>query len=51
MISVRTSVASNTMQKKISSMAIEVIIRNSCSRISIVIYSFFQVRFSFDKWC
>ena len=49
MISVGTSVASNRMKKKISSMAVKVIIRNSCSRISIVIYSFSRVRFSFDK--
>lgn len=26
-------------------------IKNSCSRISMVMYSFFRVRFSFDKWC
>lgn len=32
-------------------MAVKVIIRNSCSEISIVINSFFRVRFSFDRWC
>ena len=32
-------------------MAVKVIIRNSCNRISMVIYSFFWVRLSFDKWC
>lgn len=26
-------------------------IRNSCSRISMEINSFFRVRFSFDRWC
>lgn len=26
-------------------------IKNNCSRISIVIYSFFRVRLSFDRWC
>lgn len=32
-------------------MAVKVIIRNDCSRISMVINSFFQVRFFFDRWC
>lgn len=31
-------------------MAVKVIIRNSCSRISMVIYSFFRVVVSFDRW-
>ena len=32
-------------------MTVKVIIRNDCSRISMVINSFFRVRFSFDRWC
>lgn len=32
-------------------MAVKVIIRNDCSRISMVINSFFRVRFFFDRWC
>lgn len=32
-------------------MAVKVMIRNNCSRISMVINSFFRVRLSFDKWC
>lgn len=32
-------------------MAVNVIIRNSCNKINIVIYNFFRVKFSFDKWC
>ena len=30
-------------------MAVKVMIRNSCSKISIVINSFFQSKFSFDR--
>lgn len=30
-------------------MAVKVMIRNSCSEISIVMNSFFRVRFSFDR--
>ena len=48
-ISGGTSVASNRIQKRISSMAVKVIIRNSCSKISMVMYRFFRVRFSFDR--
>lgn len=31
-------------------MAVKVIIKNSWSRISIEIYSFFRIRGSFDRW-
>ena len=48
-ISVGTSVASNRIYNRISSVAVKVIIRNSCSRISMVIYSFFRVVVSFDR--
>lgn len=30
-------------------MAVKVMIRNSCSKISMVINSFFRVKFSFDR--
>ena len=35
----------------ISSVAVNVMIRNNCSRISIVMNNFFRVGDSFDKWC
>ena len=30
-------------------MVVKVMIRNSCSKVSMVMYSFFGVRFSFDR--
>ncbi len=34
----------------ISSVAVNVMIRNNCNKISIVMYSFFRVSGSFDRW-
>ena len=48
-ISGGTSVDSNRIQKRISSMAVKVMIRNSFSKISMVMYRFCRVRFSFDR--